>query len=297
MLRLDANLGTAKSKNVTLRDALFNSNYNLNWLSLARLFLFASRDLWFEVPLPFYLRSPPCPALGLACNATLPCGGGTLCSPIGVCENAAVGGQCGGLGLDRATVGAFLGLYIIVYGQMQAFTPQLILNPLKQSPPNKWTEVLWGYVNCLPPLMLAIIVLVAPAFQGSTQQQGPQLGAMITMIAFFALVFAINSSIHSYLVVRYADGNKVAQSVGFYYMANAGGRLSGTLISGALYSYVDTRHATAGMGACFLSGAAASLLATLITYKIRDDKAGLYCGSLACIAGVAEDDVEVQVEE
>jgi hypothetical protein len=49
-------LGTAKSKNVTLRSVLFDNSSNLNRLSLARLFLFGSRDLWFEVPLPFYLR-------------------------------------------------------------------------------------------------------------------------------------------------------------------------------------------------------------------------------------------------
>ncbi len=75
------------------------------------------------------------------------------------------------------------------------------------------------------------------------------LVGLIAIIALFALLFAVNSSIHSYLVVRYAEGNKVAQSVGFYYMANAGGRLMGTLVSGALYSYVDTKFATNGIGA------------------------------------------------
>ena len=74
------------------------------------------------------------------------------------------------------------------------------------------------------------------------------LAGLITIIAIFAILFAINSSIHSYLVVRYAEGNKVAQSVGFYYMSNAAGRLMGTLVSGALYSYVDTKNATIGIG-------------------------------------------------
>jgi hypothetical protein len=174
VLKLDANLGTAKSKNVTLREALFNSNYNLNWLSLARLFLFASRDLWFEVPLPFYLRSPACPGIGKLCDSGLKCGGGLYCGgnfkdtvagSQGTCMNIAQGGQCGGVGLERVTVGLFLALYIIVYGQMQAFTPQLVLQPLKQSPPNKWTEVLWGYINCLPPLTMGIVMLVAPSFK------------------------------------------------------------------------------------------------------------------------------------
>ncbi|EKX49171.1 hypothetical protein GUITHDRAFT_44341, partial [Guillardia theta CCMP2712] len=210
IIGLDSNLGTAKSKNVTLRDALFSGNHNLNWLSFARLFLFASRDLWFEVPLPFYLRAPACTR---------------------ICQN--VNSGCGGLGLARVTVGAFLAIYIILYGQMQAYTPQLVLNPLKQSPPNKWVEVLWGYLNCVPPFVLALMTLVSPEFQN--QEYNQMLSTMIVGIVIFALIFAINSSIHSYLVVRYAEGDKVATSVGFYYMSNAAGRLMGTLVSGALY--------------------------------------------------------------
>jgi hypothetical protein len=84
--------------------------------------------------------------------------------------------------------------------------------------------------------------------RGQNNDVGPMLAGLITIIAIFALLFAVNSSIHSYLVVRYAEGNKVAQSVGFYYMSNAAGRLMGTLVSGALYSYVDTKNATNGIG-------------------------------------------------
>ena len=189
-------------------------------------------------------------------------------------------------------------MYIIVYGQMQAFTPQLVLNPLKQSPPNKYVEILWGYFNCVPPLLLGLLVLVVPFFQDKERDQtGPMTGVMVAGIAFFAILFAINSSIHSYLVVRYAEGNKVAQSVGFYYMANAGGRLMGTIVSGALYSYVDQKFATTGIGVCFIAGAASSLAATLLTYKIRDDAAGLRCGSFACIGAVEEGPAAVVAED
>ena len=69
VVSLSNDLGTAKSKNVTLQQVFFNGNWNLSWLSLARLFLFQSRDMWFEVPLPFYLRSPPCPIVHSACTA------------------------------------------------------------------------------------------------------------------------------------------------------------------------------------------------------------------------------------
>mmetsp|Transcript_96273 Transcript_96273/g.144147 ORF Transcript_96273/g.144147 Transcript_96273/m.144147 type:complete len:126 (+) Transcript_96273:2-379(+) len=108
------------------------------------------------------------------------------------------------------------------------------------------------------------------------------LATMITGIAVFALLFAVNSSIHSYLVVRYAEGNKVAQSVGFYYMSNAAGRLMGTLVSGALYTYVGN-DVNQGIGACFFAGTVSCFLGTIITFKINDDKAGLRCGSCLTI--------------
>lgn len=141
---------------------------------------------------------------------------------------------------------------------------------------------------------MGIVALSAPSFQNN--EVAPMLGGLIAIICLFALLFAINSSIHSYLVVRYAEGNKVAQSVGFYYMANAGGRLMGTLVSGALYSYVDTKFATNGIGACFIAGAASSFLATVITYKIRDNDAGLHCGGSVCIATVVEEGGGVKEE-
>jgi len=291
---LSNDLGTAKSKNATLREALFSGNHNLNYLSLARLFLFASRDLWFEVPLPFYLRAPPCEALGLPCQTTdagepyCPWGGSECVE--GLCQNLNVGGGCGGLGLDRVLVGTFLALYIIVYGQMQAAVPWMVLTPLRQSPPNKWVEILWGLVNSLPTLVLWLVVLYGPHFISGIFTD--KLITMIVGIAVFALIFAVNSSIHSYLVVRYADGNKVAQSVGFYYMSNAVGRLMGTLVSGAIFSGVGWsdynnsligNNVNVGIAWCFFAGTVSSLLAMIITFVIKDNEAGLMCGVMTCV--------------
>jgi hypothetical protein len=102
---------------------------------LARLFLFASRDFWFEVPLPFYLRSPDCLGLGSTfCNTDADCGRSAICGlDSGICENLNIGGGCGGLGMDRVYVGIFLGGYIILYGQIQSWSPQLVIGPLDQS--------------------------------------------------------------------------------------------------------------------------------------------------------------------
>jgi hypothetical protein len=154
---LDRSLGTAKKHNSSLRDIFDTKNPNLNWLSLARLFLFASRDFWFEVPLPFFLRAPPCTSVGLSCQADDGCLPGTFCldatnATAGVCANINPGGGCGGVAWPRVVVGAILGGYIILYGQFQSWTPQLVTGPLRQTPPNKLIEVRGGAAACsLPP--------------------------------------------------------------------------------------------------------------------------------------------------
>jgi len=290
---LDKNLGTAKKRNSSLKEIFVLDNFNLNVLSLARLFLFASRDFWFEVPLPFYLRSPNCLALGpfFPCSQqdTDQCTIGAVCDPaLDYCTNVNEGGGCGGPGLGRVIVGAFLGGYIILYGQVQSWTPQLVTNPLLQTPPNKMTEVFWGMINCFPTLAGAIVIYTSSAFVDYV------LGGMITwlvvIIVTFAIIFAINSSIHSFLVVKYAKSDTVAKSVGFYYMSNAVGRLVGTLGSGFLYTYAGGQveapggyaagnDARLGLAACFVAGTISSLLAAVVTIWIKDEDAGLKCGS------------------
>ena len=74
----------------------------------------------------------------------------------------------------------------------------------------------------------------------------------------FGVVFALNSAVHSYLILAYADGDKVAMNVGFYYMANAGGRLTGTVLSGLLYQWQ-------GLEACLWASVAFVLGAGLLS--------------------------------
>lgn len=301
ILGLDRDLGTAKSKNASWREAFDLHNRNLNWLSLARLFLFASRDFWFEVPLPFFLRSPPCEGLGIdACVDASDCATGAICGEGDVCENINTGGGCGGLALSRVVVGAFLGGYIILYGQVQSWTPQLVTGPLKQVPPNKLTEIFWGLINCLPTLIAAFVLQFSAIFYD--YDRTAMIGFLVTVIITFAIIFAINSSIHSFLVVKYAARDKVAVSVGFYYMSNAMGRLFGTLGSGLLYTFVGEEinplagnNAVAGLAACFFAGTISSLAAALITFKIDDHKAGLKCRCLTLVE--AEEEEEEENEE
>jgi hypothetical protein len=303
ILGLDPNLGTAKKKNASLKEIFVFDNPKLNWLSLARLFLFASRDFWFEVPLPFFLRSPSCEGLGLdVCDVAEDCVRGATCGVDDICENINAGGGCGGLGLERVVVGAFLGGYIILYGQVQSWTPQLVTGPLKQTPPNKLTEILWGFINCIPTLVGWIVMSWGPSFE--TYNVGAMTGWIIAVIVSFAIIFAINSSIHSYLVVNYASKEKLAVSVGFYYMSNACGRLFGTLGSGILYTYVGDdfgdfagSDAVAGLAACFLAGTLSSLLAALITFKIDDHDGGLKCGSCCTVVKAQEEGGEDEDED
>ena len=317
IMGLDTSLGTAKSKNSVLRDIFNLSNPNLNWLSIARLFLFASRDFWFEVPLPFFLRSPSCEGLGIdPCNSSDDCNPGAICNfetssmmmdnstfissnSTGICSNINLGGGCGGLGASRVIVGAVLGGYIILYGQVQSYTPQLVIGPLQQTPPNKFTEVLWGTINCIPTLVAAIALHFSPSFASNDV---PEMTIWLTVILVsFAIIFAINSSIHSYLVVKYAKKDKVAVSVGLYYMSNAFGRLIGTIGSGILYTYIgetyneySSNDSVVALAACMYAATACSVIAILITLKINDDQAGLACGPcLSCVNPTSPETVPV----
>ena len=84
---------------------------------------------------------------------------------------------------------------------------------------------------------------------------------VVVGLAIFALPFAVNSSLHSYLILAYAGSEKAAEDVGFYYAANACGRLAGTLLSGLFYQW-------GGVGFC-LGGSAAMLLACwMITLQL-----------------------------
>jgi predicted MFS family arabinose efflux permease len=67
------------------------------------------------------------------------------------------------------------------------------------------------------------------------QQGWPAETVIIIGLVLFAVVFAINSAVHSYLILAYSDYDKVSMNVGFYYMSNAGGRLVGTMLSGWVY--------------------------------------------------------------
>lgn len=105
---------------------------------------------------------------------------------------------------------------------------------------------------------------------GPGVDRGAAVAAITTLLYAFCILFAINSAVHSYLIVRYSEGDKVAMNVGVYYCANAVGRLVGTLASGALYSYVGG-SVVVGFGVCLMSSVAFSLASTVIDFWLHED--------------------------
>ena len=120
-------------------------------------------------------------------------------------------------------VGSFMALWVIGYGIIQASAPQLLKRNGKA--PQGSTARNWAVLLCVIPAAMAIALELGYSAEV----------VVIGGLAVFGAVFAINSAVHSYLILAYASGDKVAMNVGFYYMANAGGRLIGTVLSGLGY--------------------------------------------------------------
>ncbi len=128
------------------------------------------------------------------------------------------------LGWGFAEVGGFMALWVIGYGFVQAATPGLWRKPGRS--PGRGVVVAGALALAFIPLSMVWAL---------NQGFDPTL-IVIGGLALFGVLFALNSSVHSYLILAYAEGDKVAMKVGFYYMANAGGRLAGTVLSGWAYT-------------------------------------------------------------
>ena len=119
-------------------------------------------------------------------------------------------------------VGSFLALWVIGYGVVQSVAPRLTQS--QRVAPHR-QAVVWGALLTLSPLLLSIALW----------QSAPVAASIIIGLSLFGALFAVNSSLHSYLIVSYSRSDGVSLDVGFYYMANAAGRLLGTILSGWIY--------------------------------------------------------------
>jgi hypothetical protein len=149
-------------------------------------------------------------------------------------------------------VGGFMGLWVIGYGIVQGSAPALRRVWGQSGPPGVAAVEFWSAV------LTAIPALIAIALWRQVGQPGV---AVVVGLAAFGVVFAMNSSIHSYMVLAYTDAESVSLNVGFYYMANAAGRLLGTVLSGALFL-------VGGLQACLWSSALLVALAFAVSTRL-----------------------------
>jgi predicted MFS family arabinose efflux permease len=150
---------------------------------------------------------------------------------------------------DHWTVGGFLALWVIGYGIVQSMAPKLINFKDNLSPATE--TVKWASLLALVTLGIALSLYFS--WEVKT--------VLITGLMIFGVLFAINSSLHSYLIVSMADADGVSLDVGFYYMANAMGRLIGTVLSGWVFQLY-------GLAACLAISFAFISLAALISAKL-----------------------------
>lgn len=198
---------------------MFSNNRAVNLLAAARVFLFASRDVWFVVGLPVFLRAE--------------------------------------LGWSFWEVGTFLAVWVIGYGIVQAGAPKLVRRrDASRGQPDGGTATWLAFALAAFPAGIAV-ALMADVNAGAV---------LVVGLIAFGVIFAMNSAVHSYLILAYADNAKVAMNVGFYYMANAAGRLAGTVLSGALYQWQ-------GLEACLWASVAFVLAAGVLSRALPGGRA------------------------
>lgn len=150
---------------------------------------------------------------------------------------------------DFWSVGAFMAFWVIGYGIVQASAPAFIRRKLGEEIESGAKAALWWGIA---------LAVVAAGIAAAVEFDYHPTIAILGGLALFGIIFAVNSSVHSYLILAYTDSDKVALNVGFYYMANACGRLVGTLLSGVMYL-------KAGLPGCLWTSAGFILAAVVIT--------------------------------
>jgi|TARA_B110000902_G_scaffold36655_1_gene38728 hypothetical protein len=201
---------------------LFSKSSAVNRLSAARFFLFGSRDIWFVVALPVFLQSQ--------------------------------------LQWNYVQVGSMMAAWVIAYGVVQTVAPKITIigKTVRDSNithPSGRTAFRWVTALCLVPGAIAGGLYLADSNASTVAT------SLVAGLFVFGALFAINSSIHSYLIVAYAREDGASLDVGFYYMCNAAGRLVGTLLSGLVYQQF-------GLGACLLLSSAMLIATAVISKKL-----------------------------
>nr|WP_216600221.1 organoarsenical effux MFS transporter ArsJ [Ruegeria sp. HKCCD7559] len=191
--------GLPKGRKGAKFSEVFSKSANVNWLSAARVFLFGARDVWFVVGIPIYFYA--------------------------VLSDGTEEG-------NRAAffmIGTFMAVWIILYGAVQANAPRILRASDRTEGDLIRAARSWAAILFCVPAALTLAVLLS---------HGPETWLTLTLVVgllVFGAIFAVNSSLHSYLILAFTRSERVTMDVGFYYMANATGRLAGTVLSGLTY--------------------------------------------------------------
>lgn len=205
---------------------VFSKNRNINWLSAARLFLFGARDVWFVVGIPIYFYA--------------------------VLSDGSEDG-------NRAAffmIGTFMAVWTVLYGLVQGWAPR-ILRAASRTEAQMLTQAKrWVGLLIIVPAFLAALVWMVP------NPSNVLTTTIVLGLLVFGGIFAVNSALHSFLILSFTDAKRVTMDVGFYYMANAAGRLLGTVLSGFTYQL-------GGLALCLGTAAVMIGLSWLGTSQLR----------------------------
>ena len=202
-----------------------SADRRVNRLSLARMFLFGARDTWFVVGVPVYFQ-------------------------MVLSDGTVEGGRWAFM-----VIGGFLALWIIFYGAVQAAAPRII----GTTGPDVVAKAI-GWAGWLVPIPFVL----AAAALGAAAPADWLTAVLIAGLLIFGFVFAVNSAVHSYLILAYGDARRISRDLGFYYMSNAAGRLIGTLLSGVSYQL-------GGLPLCLATAGVMAALAFLSARRLRAD--------------------------
>jgi hypothetical protein len=225
--------GLPKGRKGAKFSEVFSKSANVNWLSAARVFLFGARDVWFVVGIPIYFYA--------------------------VLSDGTEEGNRTAFFM----IGTFMAFWIILYGVIQANAPKILRASDRSEGDLIRAARSWAAMLFCVPAALTLAVLLS---------SGPETWLTITLVVgllVFGAIFAVNSSLHSYLILAFTKSERVTMDVGFYYMANATGRLLGTLLSGFTYQ-------VGGLPLVLGTAAVMVALAALTSGKLTDQTTEAY---------------------
>ncbi len=209
--------GLPKGKKGVPFAAVFSADPRVNLLSAARVFLFGARDVWFVVGIPIYFYEVLARSAGMTTREAF------------------------------LAVGCFMAVWIVGYGIVQTLAPRVLRAEGKDLAQTSAMARTWvaGLTAIPAALALAALISGGPA---------PWLTTLLVAgLLVFGVVFAVNSSLHSYLILAFSQRERVTMDVGFYYMSNAAGRFLGTFLSGLSYQLL-------GLAGCLAVAAAMAAL-------------------------------------